>query len=322
MIYNNNNTESKEKALVSVIVPNYNYARFLHQRIDSILNQTYRNIELIILDDCSTDESRSIIESYRNEPRIKEIIYNANNSGSTFKQWQKGFSLSKGEFIWIAECDDYSSPQFLEKIVSVMQNDKDIKIGFSNSYWVTQESTFINKDYTIPEPMRTYDGKAFVKKHLMKENYIYNASMAVFRRDSLKDVDPDYSQYTSCGDKLFWGSIAASGKVFFYCEPLNYFRIHSTKVTTKSIANGTLFREEHKLFLKNIQEGYINIRNRRGIVTYFQQYVMRMKNEFLTQEIYDECLSLWLKESDYKNNNLPVLYRLTCFLMRTSHKQQ
>lgn len=320
MFHKNDHTPTRN-ALVSVIVPNYNYARFLRQRIESILNQTYKNIEIIILDDCSTDDSHTIIESYRHFSRVKEIVYNEHNSGSTFKQWQKGFLIAQGEFIWIAECDDYADPHFLEKIVPVMQNDKDIKIGFSNSYWITPESTFINQDYTISSLEKIYNGKSFVRDHLMKENYIYNASMAIFRKDSLKHVDPDFIQYKSCGDKLFWGSIASSGKVLFHCEPLNYFRIHSNKVTTKSITNGILFQEEHKLFRKNIQNGYITIRNRWQTVVYFQQYIRRTKNDFQTQEIYNNCLNLWEKESDYKNKELPYLYRFLCFFMTSFHLQ-
>lgn len=313
---------AKKEALVSVIVPNYNYAHFLCQRIGTILNQTYKNIEIIILDDCSTDNSRTVIESYRHCDKIKKIEYNSCNSGSTFKQWQKGFLMAKGDFIWIAECDDYADPCFLEKIVPVMQNDKEIKIGFSNSYWVTPESTFINHDYTISSLQKVYNGKKFVRQHLMKENYIYNASMAVFRKDALKYVDPNFINYKSCGDKLFWGSMAASGKVLYHCEPLNHFRIHSTKVTTKSIANGVLFHEEYELFKKNIQNGYITIKNRWQTVAYFQQYVMRMKTSFLTQDIYNTCLDLWRKEADYKNKELPFLYRLLCFFKVRLNKQR
>src|SRR5437868_456309 len=94
------------KPIVSVVVPNYNHARFLRKRIDSVLGQTYQDFELILMDDCSTDESRSIIEEYAREARIR-IELNEENSGSTFKQWNKGVRLARGEYVWIAESDDY-----------------------------------------------------------------------------------------------------------------------------------------------------------------------------------------------------------------------
>lgn len=80
--------------LVSVIVPNYNHARFLEERMESVLGQTYQNIEVIILDDCSTDNSREVIEKYRNNPKVAKIVYNDANSGSPFRQWKKGMELA------------------------------------------------------------------------------------------------------------------------------------------------------------------------------------------------------------------------------------
>ena len=92
--------------LISIIIPNYNHALYLKQRIDSVLNQTFQDFELIILDDCSTDNSREIIERYRGNPKITQIIYNKKNSGGVFKQWIKGIEKVKGEYVWIAERDD------------------------------------------------------------------------------------------------------------------------------------------------------------------------------------------------------------------------
>ena len=308
--------------LVSVIIPNYNYARFLEQRIDSVLNQTYSNIEVIILDDCSTDNSKEVIEKYRNTPKVKHIIYNKENSGSTFKQWEKGFAKAKGEFIWIAECDDYAAPTFLEEIVHIMQNDETIKIGYSNSYWITPQKTFINRWCTIKKDIKIYNGKRFIKTHMMKENYIYNASMVVFRRDALNSVDPDYKNYKSCGDKLFWISMAVTGKVAYICKPLNYFRIHSDKVTSKSTANGVLFQEEFKLYRKNKQKGYINIFNQTNIISYFLKYIRKTRPDFLTDSIYTECLSLWAHEIDYRNTQLPLLYRIYCYFKFKNNYQK
>jgi glycosyltransferase involved in cell wall biosynthesis len=105
---------------VSVIVPNYNHARYLRQRIDSVLGQTYRDFEVILLDDCSTDESRSIISEYENHPKVR-IELNDKNSGSPFKQWNKGVRLAHGKYVWIAESDDYADERLLERLVSMLE---------------------------------------------------------------------------------------------------------------------------------------------------------------------------------------------------------
>ena len=67
--------------LVTVIIPNYNHAKYLRQRIDTVLNQTYTSFEVIILDDCSTDNSKDIILSYKDNPHISNIVLNSENSG-------------------------------------------------------------------------------------------------------------------------------------------------------------------------------------------------------------------------------------------------
>ena len=116
--------------LVSVIVPNYNHAPFLRLRLDSIFNQTFQDFEVIILDDCSTDNSKEIIEEYRNRPQVSHVVYNETNSGSPFKQWAKGFDLAQGEYIWIAESDDWAELAFLEVFISVLTKNESF---YSNS---------------------------------------------------------------------------------------------------------------------------------------------------------------------------------------------
>ncbi len=73
--------------LVSVIIPNYNHALYLDERIQSVLNQSYGHFEVIILDDLSKDNSREVMEKYRDYPHVSHIVYNTENSGSTFKQY-------------------------------------------------------------------------------------------------------------------------------------------------------------------------------------------------------------------------------------------
>lgn len=300
----------QKSRLVSVIIPNYNYARFMKQRVESILQQTYSNLEVIILDDCSTDNSREVIEGYRNVPKVAHIVYNEVNGGNTFRQWARGFALAKGEYIWIAEADDYADPKLLERLMEKMNADEEIKVGFVNSNWVTPKRTFVKADYMIDKPYEVYEGRDFVRQHLLKENYIYNASMAVFRKDAMEAAGDEYMTYRSCGDKLFWKNIAMQGKVLFVCEALNYFRIHSEKVTTNAISSGLLFREEDRLYQQNLKEGFIDDSNYVDIALYFVFYIKRMKKRFKSKEIYKEMLNLWLEKIPENKRPKSVFRRL------------
>ena len=123
---------------VTVVIPSYNHARFLQQRVNSVLRQTYKDFELIILDDCSSDESRSILSSYAADPRIK-IEFNTTNSGSVFKQWNKGVKLGRGEYVWIAESDDYADQNMLERLVTVLEIDSSTVFAYCRSWRVLED---------------------------------------------------------------------------------------------------------------------------------------------------------------------------------------
>lgn len=259
---------SKE-ALVSVILPNYNHAKFLNKRIDSILCQNYKNFELIILDDCSTDNSCEIINSYKTSEYISHIVFNTENSGSTFYQWQKGFTLAKGEYIWIAESDDYSDLNFLSKMVSFLEKNNKCQIAFCDSYLVDENGLLLQKDWNRPiennAQYAQYDGYHFLKKYMLFDNTIYNAGMALFRKSALINLDDGYMNFKFCGDWYFWNKICIQGAVIHFGEKLNYFRQHSCKVTPRAERKGLKFIEGKyilrdlitKLSLTSIQQKVI-----------------------------------------------------------------
>ena len=88
-----------DSPLVSVIVPNYNYAKYLNLRLESIFAQTYDNYEVILLDDKSSDGSIDIINKYSNHPKVSKVIINEVNSGSPFIQWKRGIKEACGDVI-------------------------------------------------------------------------------------------------------------------------------------------------------------------------------------------------------------------------------
>jgi len=243
--------------LVSVIIPNYNHARFLKQRIDSVVGQTYSNFEVILLDDCSTDDSRDIINGYAANPHVSHIVLNDKNSGSTFVQWQKGFDLARGEYIWIAESDDIADCAFLEKMMGKMKATPHAVLGFCGSTFIDQEGQTL--PYSWDETKRyenqgVYDGKAFAIHRLVYKNILYNASMMVFRKACLQGVHPIYRTFRYCGDWSFWFDICLQGVVVQLKDKLNHFRQHTNKVSTRSRHNGDDFKEGARCQLRIIEK--------------------------------------------------------------------
>ena len=231
---------------VSVIIPNYNHAKYLPQRIDSVLNQTYQHLEIVLLDDCSTDASRAILEAYAKQDTRISLAFNEQNSGSTFKQWTKGIGLTDGKYIWLAESDDYADQQLLEKLVAKLEADTAIGLAYCDSWHVYEDTNTIALNPKFYAPMDailwTHDfilnGQVLITKYLSYANIIPNASAVVLRRTVVESLASPDGRWKLVGDWLYWASIMAVSKVAFVAEPLNYFRFHSNNVRSSKVTNG------------------------------------------------------------------------------------
>lgn len=273
---------------VSVIVPNYNHAPYLRQRLDSIFNQTFQDFEVIILDDCSTDNSKEIIEEYRNRSQVSHIVYNELNSGSPFKQWAKGFDLAKGEYIWIAESDDWAEPNFLETLVSFLDSNNEIALAFSASNWVfpnqTEKVTLCSNNFEM-------DGIEFIKTKMICGNSIHNASAVVFRNENIKSISKKYTEFKGAGDFQFWINLCETGHVFYVTSCLNNFRKHQTSTTQKCNSNGIVYKENHIIFTYMCDRGYIPPFVKKNVISFYVTEIKRSSN----QSFFEEYVNLWTK---------------------------
>lgn len=235
--------------LVSIIIPNYNHSAFLNQRIDSVLNQTYQNFEVIILDDCSTDDSKTIIEQYRNHPKVKQIVYNQINSGSTFLQWEKGITLSNGNYIWMAESDDYCGITFLESLVQIINKNPEVGLAFCGSETVDEKGSKIGTlEYDIKENQNGYylqNGFNECKDAFFFHPIVPNASAVLFKKANYFKVDASFKQYKICGDWQFWIDICFDNYLTYLPKNLNYFRQSSTSVSRSDHYR----KDNYKIFL-------------------------------------------------------------------------
>ena len=236
---------------VSVVVPNYNHARFLRKRIESVLGQTYQDFELILLDDCSTDDSRTILSEYAGDARVR-VEFNEVNSGSTFKQWNKGVGLARGKYVWLAESDDYADERLLEKLVGRLEEDPSAVLCYCRSWRVSGDGELNGHwDSELPhvDTQRwttdfSVDGREECQKYLVRQNTVLSASSVLFRRDLYWQVGGADENLRFCGDWKMWASMALTGgRVCYLGEPLNYCRYHEGSVTTRSWREATAAAE-------------------------------------------------------------------------------
>lgn len=228
---------------VSVIVPNYNHAQFLKQRIDSILEQSHQDFELILLDDCSSDNSREVMEQYRGNPHVSRIVYNETNSGSAFRQWDKGIALAKGEWIWVAESDDYAEPTFLDRLMAEVPKVPDCVLAFTKTWWVDENG---NRLWNNSEGNTTHvhQSKEFIHKRLATNCPIANVSECIFRRDKFRPEESHrYEHMRLCGDWFFYLLLAEQGSVIEVKAPLNFYRQHNSNISSEAEHRGLTFLE-------------------------------------------------------------------------------
>jgi glycosyltransferase involved in cell wall biosynthesis len=217
---------------VSVIVPNYNHAPYLVERLESILNQTYNDLELLIIDDASTYDSHRILTQYYSKPRVR-IVMNTANSGSPFPQWNRGIYLAKGEYVWIAKSDDSADPHFLETLVPLLDENPNLGLAYCKSRLINKASVEVGDsvNYTDDvDPQRwKFDffnnGKDEIRDYLIHKNTIPNASAVITRRSVLKKVMPLDTSFEICGDWLHWGKVLKLADLAYLAEPLNNWRL-------------------------------------------------------------------------------------------------
>lgn len=252
----------KEKVSVSVVIPNYNYKRFLYQRLYSILSQKEKINEIIILDDCSTDDSRKEIDKIVDELEkyidIKKV-YNEKNSGSAFKQWEKGFSLAKSEYVWIAEADDYCSDKLLKQLVKPVVKNRDIIISYADTAFIDTVGNYLVKSI-VPEIdilntghwNRNYvnNGKDEFNHYTYLNCTIANVSSCIIKNNNYSRFFKESGKFKQCGDWLLYANIMQLGDVAYSRQTLNYYRIHGSNVSsvTKKQAHMDEMKRVHGYF--------------------------------------------------------------------------
>jgi len=234
---------------VSIIVPNYNHELFLEKRLDSIFTQTFTDYEVILLDDASSDNSISILEKYADHPSVSHFIINDTNSGSPFLQWKKGLSLAKGEFIWIAESDDYCDSNFLE-----------ILVPHCEAHAVAVAKTLLwypanSESKVLTHPIfKDASGKP---KTLSNDSILYcpalNVSALLFKKPSKDKLkDSLFNKYNIIGDRVFYFEFFQHTTWYYEENTQNYFRQHGeglSDLDAKDINYLKAYFKEHLWFI-------------------------------------------------------------------------
>lgn len=269
---------------VSVIIPSFNHARYIGERLSSVLGQTFRDIEVIILDDGSTDGTAAIEREWAGrDSRITRVEIGAQNTGRVFEQWRRGISLASGELVWIAESDDRSEPTFLERLVREFDAAPGLALAFCPSWLFADDG----RRWTADEPglmPRRYASREFIARFMSRGCPMLNASACLFRRSAWQEIDESYTTFRAAGDRMFWTLIAEKGEVSVVAERLNWYRKHSSNVTATSFLKGINQREAYRILSYIRSRGYITSSDFRRLRRhYLRHFVFELLADRSTQ---------------------------------------
>lgn len=259
-------TTSHWQPLVSVIVPAYNHRPFLEERLNSISAQDYPHLEVILLDDASTDGSADLLRAWASrQVRPTRLVLNESNSGSPFRQWRKGLELARGDLIWIAESDDSCAQDFLSHLVPLFSNPA-VMLAHARTIFTDQagQPTGWELEHYIPElgpdfwrRPSTTSAHELVQRIWARRNLIANVSGAVFRAARHYPLlgDPLWESLRICGDWWFYLCVARGGFVAYCPEAHNYYRQHSAN-TSVTLHRSERYLQEHLLLAERVNALY------------------------------------------------------------------
>jgi len=223
--------------LVSVVIPNYNHSVYLRRRIESVLAQTFQDFEIIFMDDASTDDSVSVARQWLPSDRTRFVL-NEKNTRIPFRQWNTGMAVARGQFVWIAESDDFAAPTFLEKTVRVMRARASVGVVYAQSWMVDERdatlcSLLVHTDDLSVERWRSdffNEGRSECQDYLCLRNTIPNASACLVRKSVYLEAGMAPVHLRQCGDWLHWINMLLHSDLYYLAEHLNYFRKHERSV--------------------------------------------------------------------------------------------
>ena len=241
-------TVAQSPPLVSVIIPSYNYDQYLKGRLTSIFRQTFQDFEIIVEDDCSTDNTLSILSTYHSHRNLRVETHSRNQG--TFAMWAEGLKAASGSIIWIAEEDDLCEPTFLEKLIPLF-DDTRVTVAYCQSSVINERGS-VSGDYTLCFPdiseskwLQPYvqTGEREIKEGLAVKNFILNSSSVLFRKPNIQKACMILKQYRLSGDWALYLYMLKDGYIAYSPEHLNNHRRHNASVVGK-LANTNVPIEE------------------------------------------------------------------------------
>lgn len=285
---------TKAEPLVSIALCTYNGERFLSQQLDSILGQTYHDFEIIIVDDCSTDDTTNIINQYAEKDRRIKFFRNQSNLGFN-KNFEKAIGLTTGEYISICDQDDIWLAGKIEALIN----------GIADNWLIYSKSIFIDeKNEVIPGQMLNESGIVPLNyKGILLANFVTGHTV-LFKREFINYFLP----FPEKGFYDWWMGFVAlyHNKAFFLNEVLTQYRIHGSSVIQKRANSGQKERDE-VMAIDNMLSAFASYKNLESADSLF---ITRLRDAF--------------NQNVFRENPLPLIKLITNYYSElfVNHKRR
>ena len=159
----------KKEPLVSVIIPAYNAEKIVGFTLDSVINQTYKNLEIIIVNDCSTDKTLDVLKEYEKKDKRIKVLSNEKNSGVAETR-NNALNVASGDYIAFVDADDIWNLEKIEKQLNFMQ-EKDCKLTYTSVQFIDNDGNLTGQKFIVQEEVNF--------KKLLKQNVITLSSAMI-----------------------------------------------------------------------------------------------------------------------------------------------
>lgn len=258
----------KQSKKISVVMVTFNSKRFIKLSIDSVIKQTYKNWELFIINDGSTDNTKNIVNKYYNYKNIKLI--NLKKNVGAYKATDLGFNLCRGEYVAILDSDDISHPNRFEHQVRILNNNSSVALVAT---WV---KIIDSKNKVIRKILAPIEENLFANRFPCN-NLICNSSV-MFRREILRKISFYDKNISYSYDYNFFLKIFIKYKIRILNKFYTSSRVHANQISRLKEMQKIIYKENLKHLKWSKNHSLININN---IFLYYKNYFINYLKLFL-----------------------------------------
>ncbi|WP_405420009.1 glycosyltransferase family 2 protein [Marinobacter flavimaris] len=248
----------QKNPLVSIVTPTYNRSDFLPEAIESVLSQTYENLELIIVDDGSTDDTQALVESYQKDPRIR-YFYQSNQGQSAARN--RGIAESRGDFICFLDSDNAWVPHKLERSLLAFERFPEAQVVYGDNILIDENSVEIGRNN-----MRRHSGK--ITDRLLNDNFV-SMNTTMTRRQCFDEMGGFNEADRIAEDYELWLRFSTKFEFRYIPELLGFYREMENQISSDKQQR---FEGNERLLLKFLEQypdAVAAKRRRRGLSHFY-----------------------------------------------------